>query len=429
MARRAVAIIGANYGDEGKGLTTQYLAQLGSHVGKTVVVKHNGGCQSGHTVRTDDGKHHVFHQYGSATLINVPTFLAHTYIVNIQELLVESVELSRKGQFPNPNDLPPIMVDPEAILSTPYDVMLNWVQEQLRNENAHGSCGFGIHETTVRCRHPEYVTKVKDLTDIPTLMQKVVNIRDQYVDERLKSIVEAQTRPIDQKLIDNIMDRSDIILEQFMTDCLAAHNHVIDFTIPSALLAYDNVIFETGQGLILDQTLGTMPHCTPSNTGLTNIVDFVEYDGKFDSLDVVYVTRTYTTRHGNGPLECSQNHPIFHPTVDLTNVPNLFQGAIRYAPLHLENLDSYTRVDFHMTKHLDIPCRKHLMITCCDQVQGMLVPHILPESGINYGPLDEVLNILSRELQPTSIMTSYSATGSAVTLWKRCNPAIFTIPS
>ena len=67
------AIIGANYGDEGKGLLTDYYAAKSKH---SVVVRFNGGPQAGHTVVTPEGKRHVFSHYGSGTLAGAQTFLS-----------------------------------------------------------------------------------------------------------------------------------------------------------------------------------------------------------------------------------------------------------------------------------------------------------------------------------------------------------------
>ena len=72
-------VIGANYGDEGKGLATDYLASQGT---KSLVVRFNGGAQAGHTVVTPDGCRHVFHHFGSGVFAEADTFLSKFFIVN-----------------------------------------------------------------------------------------------------------------------------------------------------------------------------------------------------------------------------------------------------------------------------------------------------------------------------------------------------------
>ncbi len=75
---RCRAVIGANFGDEGKGLITDYLAQTGGDV----VVRFNGGAQAGHTVVTPEGRRHVFSHFGSGSFAELPTFFSQHTIVN-----------------------------------------------------------------------------------------------------------------------------------------------------------------------------------------------------------------------------------------------------------------------------------------------------------------------------------------------------------
>ena len=97
-------------------------------------------------------------------------------------------------------------------------------------------------------------------------------------------------------------------------------------------MQFQHLIFETGQGLLLDQDYEAYaPHLTSSKTGIHNPAIFLEKRGL--SLDeAIYVTRPYVTRHGNGPLPCEVDRSEL-PGVgeDLTNQPNEWQGTLRYA--------------------------------------------------------------------------------------------------
>ena len=82
-------VIGANFGDEGKGLMTDYFAGQARDKGETcLVVCSNGGAQRGHTVRvtteeqSESDIRHVFHHFGSGALEGAATYLPHFYIVN-----------------------------------------------------------------------------------------------------------------------------------------------------------------------------------------------------------------------------------------------------------------------------------------------------------------------------------------------------------
>lgn len=129
-------VIGANYGDEGKGLVTDFLSNS-----ETLVVRFNGGAQAGHTVVTPEGQRHVFHHIGSGALRGAATLLSRFFIVNPFIFLKEVKELGFE---------PTVSIDPRASVTTPYDMLLNQAVERKRGEERHGSCGLGINETVTR---------------------------------------------------------------------------------------------------------------------------------------------------------------------------------------------------------------------------------------------------------------------------------------
>src|SRR6266436_2186871 len=95
---RARAVIGANFGDEGKGLVTDYLCAT---QGAGMVVRYNGGAQAGHTVVPPDRKYrHVFHHFGSGTMCGVPTFLSQFFVCNPLACMYEANELLALGVNP-----------------------------------------------------------------------------------------------------------------------------------------------------------------------------------------------------------------------------------------------------------------------------------------------------------------------------------------
>jgi adenylosuccinate synthase len=77
--KNAYVVIGANYGDEGKGQVVHKLAKQNTNV---TVVRYSGGAQAGHTVTTDDGKRHVFSHIGAGTFAGAKTWLSDEFIVN-----------------------------------------------------------------------------------------------------------------------------------------------------------------------------------------------------------------------------------------------------------------------------------------------------------------------------------------------------------
>lgn len=133
-------VIGANFGDCGKGLMTDYFSQKPN----SIVVCSNGGAQRGHTVTTPDGIRHVFHHFGSGTFNHASTYLSENFIVNPIIFKQEYDELMNLGYIPN------VYINQNCMLTTPFDMMANQIIEENRGKNKHGSCGLGIFETIKR---------------------------------------------------------------------------------------------------------------------------------------------------------------------------------------------------------------------------------------------------------------------------------------
>ena len=130
---------------------------------------------------------------------------------------------------------------------------------------------------------------------------------------------------------------------------------------------FDSFIFENGQGLGLDQNCGAEWHTT-SNTGMINpydmLKDYYEYHA-----EVCYVTRSYTTRHGIGPMENeAHKKEINNDMIDKTNVPNEFQGSLRYG--YPEDKEQKIRIakDWNIIGN-DKRFNKSLAITHCNEFQ------------------------------------------------------------
>ncbi|MDB6096667.1 MAG: Adenylosuccinate synthase [Francisellaceae bacterium] len=108
-------VIGASFGDEGKGLMTNYLAAKWGP--KALVVRFNGGAQAGHTVETPYKSRHIFKHFGSGGFVNSPTYLSEFFICNP---IIFTKELR---QLKILNLKPQIFVNANAIVTTPYDMM------------------------------------------------------------------------------------------------------------------------------------------------------------------------------------------------------------------------------------------------------------------------------------------------------------------
>ena len=330
---RTIAVIGKNFGDEGKGFTCGCLA---SSLKNALIIKHNGGGQAGHTVEDPEGKwRFIHHQIGAGAEYHVPTLFADSFMPDLFQLGKEVKEFTELFGFQ-----PILYSEKNARITTIDDVLLNMGAELARGKNRHGSCGMGIEECVQR-NAAGYGITVEELATWSNqeLLDRLKHIRKEYT-ERRAEIVGIQA-PASSKAMrqSNLMNpyyemlNNERVLENFVEE---VKENVKLLTLVDAdrkwLEKFQHLIFETGQGLLLDQDYEAYaPHLTSSKTGIHNPTIFLEKRG-LSLEEAIYVTRPYVTRHGNGPLPCEVNRSEL-PGVgeDLTNQPNEWQGTLRYA--------------------------------------------------------------------------------------------------
>ena len=330
---RTIAVIGKNFGDEGKGFTCSRLA---SSLKNALIIKHNGGGQAGHTVEDPKGKwRFIHHQIGAGAEYHVPTLFADSFMPDLFQLGKEVKEFTELFGFQ-----PILYSEKNARITTIDDVLLNMGAELARGKNRHGSCGMGIEECVQR-NAAGYGITVEELATWSNqeLLDRLKHIRKEYT-ERRAEIVGIQA-PASSKAMrqSNLMNpyyemlNNERVLENFVEE---VKENVKLLTLVDAdrkwLEKFQHLIFETGQGLLLDQDYEAYaPHLTSSKTGIHNPAIFLEKRG-LSLEEAIYVTRPYVTRHGNGPLPCEVNRSEL-PGVgeDLTNQPNEWQGTLRYA--------------------------------------------------------------------------------------------------
>ena len=299
------AVIGNNYGDEGKGLAVDYLTLSGHNL----VVRHNGGAQAAHTVDRED-KRFVFHELSSGSFNGADTYWASTFLPDLYKLEEEINEFSEVS-----SERIRIYASPDCSITLLYDVYLNQKREELRGTDKHGSCGMGIWEATKRTA-AGYKLTLGDIASLSAddIAAKIKCIEDEYVALKIDKFGIGERLNLDTVKYASILKSA---LENNVT--LVSDEK-------SFFESYDYVIFEGGQGLLLDTAREELwPHTTCSRTNITNPVKILESSGlKLD--EAVYVTRSYLTRHGAGPFE-EDTELCF---ADETNKPNPWQGAMRF---------------------------------------------------------------------------------------------------
>jgi len=340
------AIIGCGNGDCGKGRMVDSVA---NH--KSLVVRFNGGAQAGHTVVHSNGKRHAFRHIGAGTLKGAATYLSKFFVVNPMFFSKEHKEIVEKfGICPN------VIVNPFCFVTTPWDMMVNQILEDSRGENKHGSCGVGINETIERSlKMPLNVQMLRG-----EYCKQIINhIRYEYVPCRLKDLdLEPEEKYLKWIKSDGVYDRYLRNIEQFFEDVTIGDPTFED---------YSDVIFEGAQGLMLDQRHENFPHVTRSNTGCQNVGLLMEEFNMRDEVELIYVTRSYLTRHGAGPLLHED------PTMEIpdeTNIVNPFQGKLRFGLLDTDRLILEVSKDMEKIR---VPFSPSIAVTCLDQNPGHVI--------------------------------------------------------
>jgi adenylosuccinate synthase len=324
--KKIAVIVGKNFGDEGKGLATDYFS---GRMPGALVIKHNGGAQAGHTVdRTD--KRFVFHQLSSGSFRAAPTFLSSTFLPDLLKLEEERAAFCLlSGQSPL------VYIDSQCRLVTVFDVILNSYAESQRGSARHGSCGMGINETVLRNENPEFALSLADFKALSSRQAGLFleKIRTGYIPLRLNQMALGIK---EGDLWCDLVRDGNIAFNaaEKMRSSLDGFSMVND--VKEMLCGYDRLIFEGAQGLLLDRNNAAyQPHLTPSETGSKNPFRLLEKAGISHSAkntEVCYVTRSYVTRHGVGrlPHECDRE-AISIGIKDETNVFNEWQQALRFA--------------------------------------------------------------------------------------------------
>jgi adenylosuccinate synthase len=356
---KASIVVGAGFGDEGKGLVVSFLV---SRAFKPLVVRYCGGHQAGHTV-VYNGVRHLFSSFGSGTLQGAATYTSRFCTIYPLAILNEYNVLDELGVFPT------LYIDPLCPVVTPFDIEQNHLEE---SKKKHGSVGVGFG-TTLR-RHEEDHLKLyaRDLQNDFILEQKLLAISKHYA------------------YIGTANGQHKELMDEFLQTVYQLRKLPNVFIKQPAKFSYGQVIFEGAQGIMLDQDLGFFPHVTRSNTTSMNALMLIEEMGLEKDPETYYVTRAYTTRHGAGPMPNEDNPVILLNNENETNVSAGWQGDFRTSVLDVDMLQY--AIDSDMD--LNVLGKKNLVVTCIDQV-GELFPVTMDGKlqSMNAGTLAAMMDI------------------------------------
>ena len=275
----AIVLVGAQWGDEGKGKATDL---LGSRV--DYVVRYQGGNNAGHTVVIGDKKF-ALHLLPSGILTPdcVPV-IGNGVVIDPAVLLQELAGLNEKGV-----DTSKLLISGNAHLITPYHVTLDKVTERFLGKSKIGTTGRGIGPTYAD-KISRVGIRVQDLFDGKILTQKV----EGSLASKNQVLVKVYNRRAleVEKVVEHLLAYADA-LRPYVTDTSLVLNRALD----------DNkvVLLEGGQGTLLDVDHGTYPFVTSSNPTAGGACTGAGI-GPTRITRSIGIMKAYTTRVGSGPF-------------------------------------------------------------------------------------------------------------------------------
>ncbi len=278
-----IVLVGAQWGDEGKGKATDLLGAAGNDP-VDYVVRYQGGNNAGHTVVIGD-QHYALHLLPSGILTPGCTpVIANGVVIDPGVLLQEIAGLQDRGV-----DTSKLLISGNAHLITPYHTTLDKTRERFLGKNKIGTTGRGIG--------PAYADKVNRIG---------VRVQDLFDEKILRQKIEAalvDKNPLLVKIYNRRAITVSEVVEEFLPFADALRPHVTDtsLVLNRALDEGKLVCLEGSQGTLLDVDHGTYPFvtssnptsggaCTGSGIGPTRIDR------------VCGILKAYTTRVGSGPF-------------------------------------------------------------------------------------------------------------------------------
>lgn len=275
----AIVLVGAQWGDEGKGKATDLLGDRVEYV-----VRYQGGNNAGHTVVIGD-RTFALHLLPSGILTpSVIPVIGNGVVIDPAVLLKEMAGLAERGV-----DTSKLLVSANAHLITPYHVTLDKVTERFLGKAKIGTTGRGIGPT-YSDKIARIGIRVQDLFDPSILRQKI----EAALESKNQTLVKVfNRRALDPDQITEQLLEYAPLLEPYVCDTSLILNRALD---------EDKVVLlEGGQGTLLDVDHGTYPFVTSSNPTAGGACTGSGI-GPTRISGVIGILKAYTTRVGSGPF-------------------------------------------------------------------------------------------------------------------------------
>ena len=275
----AYAVIGGQWGDEGKGKVIDYLAGNVDYV-----VRYAGGNNAGHTVVNEQGTFQLHLVPSGICWPDVRGIIGNGVVVNPDVLRGELDMLSDRGI-----DTARLYVSERAHVIMPYHILLDNLEEEARGSGAIGTTGQGVG--------PAYMDKtgrmgirIGDLLDSSTLESKL-----------------QRTLEFKNALITKIYNKNPLSMEDILVKCrewaqwLRPHVQSTEKLIQDILAGNQRILLEGAQGTLLDLDHGSYPYVTSSSPSVGGACTGLGLNPQSIS-GVLGVFKAYSTRVGSGPM-------------------------------------------------------------------------------------------------------------------------------
>jgi len=273
------AVIGAQWGDEGKGKIVDHLAERAD-----VIVRFNGGDNAGHTVKFKDKTYKLHHLPSGSFYTNKQVIIGCGCVVNPKSLLDELAMVAKDGYKPN------LLIDSRAHVILPYHLALDGMEEAKKGSRAAGTTKKGIGPCYAD-KAARFGIRFADLLDKKSFKEKLHTIHEIKVNT-IEKVFGGKFPQSEAEVYKSYCDYAGQ-LSKYIGDGVAAVNE--------AAAAKKHILLEGAQGTMLGIDQGLYPYGTSSNPtsgGASTGAGIAPNRIK----EVVGVIKVYTSRVGEGPL-------------------------------------------------------------------------------------------------------------------------------
>ncbi|HUC93620.1 MAG TPA: adenylosuccinate synthase [Paenibacillus sp.] len=274
-----VVVVGTQWGDEGKGKITDYLAE-----GADVVARYQGGNNAGHTILIDNKKYKLTMIPSGIFNLDKTCVIGNGMVIN-PAALIDEIHYIHDNGFSTDN----LKISDRAHVIMPYHMVLDALEEDRKGDNKIGTTRKGIGPCYMdkAARNGIRIADLLDAEEFESKARRLIEDKNQVIRQVYGG------EPLDADVIVREYLGFAEVLRKYVTDTSVVLNDAID--------AGKKVLFEGAQGVMLDIDQGTYPFVTSSNPSAGGVC-IGSGVGPSKIQQVIGVAKAYTTRVGDGPF-------------------------------------------------------------------------------------------------------------------------------